>query len=90
MLGFKILNFNIFGVFQKNEYFLEYEAFVNIFGGSSQNWTIFRGNFYTFWVFYKGQGTEWGIFLGTKISKKMLGCLKYLIFLGGIKGICGD
>ena len=33
--GIKILNFNIFGVFQKNEYIL----------GSSQNWTIFRGSF---------------------------------------------
>ena len=36
-LGFKILNFNIFGGFQKNKYFLGYEDFVNIFGGSSQN-----------------------------------------------------
>ena len=31
--GFKILNFNIFGGFQKNRYFLEYEDFVDIFGG---------------------------------------------------------
>ena len=35
--GFEILNFNIFGGFQKNEYFLGYEDFVNIFLGSSQN-----------------------------------------------------
>ena len=40
-LGFKILNFNIFGVFQKTEYFLGYENFVDIFLGSPQNWTIF-------------------------------------------------
>ena len=40
--GFKILNFNIFGGFQKNKYFLEYEDFVDIFGGSSQNWASFR------------------------------------------------
>ena len=35
-LGSKILNFNIFGVFffQKNEYFLGYEVFVDIFLGS--------------------------------------------------------
>ena len=46
--GFKILNFNIFGGFQKNEYFWGYEDFVDIFGGSSQNWTIFRGHFYAF------------------------------------------
>ena len=32
-LGFKILNFNIFGGFQKNEYFLGYDDFVDIFGG---------------------------------------------------------
>ena len=32
-LGFKILNFIIFGGFQKNEYFLRYEDFVDIFWG---------------------------------------------------------
>ena len=32
-LGFKILNFNIFGGFQKNKYFLGYEDLVDIFGG---------------------------------------------------------
>ena len=41
---FKILNFNIFGDFQKNEYILGYEDFVDIMG-SSQNWTISRGSF---------------------------------------------
>ena len=35
--GFRILNFNIFGGFQKNEYYLGYENFVDIFFGSSQN-----------------------------------------------------
>ena len=30
---FKILNFNIFGGFQKNEYFFLYENFVDIFLG---------------------------------------------------------
>ena len=38
--GFKTFNFNIFGGFQKKKYFLGYEDFVDIFGGSSQNWTI--------------------------------------------------
>ena len=47
-LGFKILNFNIFLGFQKNKYFFGYENFVDIFLGSSQNWTIFRGHFYAF------------------------------------------
>ena len=46
--GVKILNFNIFGGFQKNKYFLGYEGFVDIFLGSSQNMTIFRGHFYAF------------------------------------------
>ena len=46
--GFKILNFNIFGDFQKNEYSFRYEDFVDVFFGSSQNWSIFRGNFYAF------------------------------------------
>ena len=36
-LGFKILNFNIFGGFQKNKYFLGYEDFVDIFGGHHEN-----------------------------------------------------
>ena len=45
---FKILNFNIFWGFQKSEYILGYEDFVDMFLGSSQNWTIFRGHFYTF------------------------------------------
>ena len=49
-LGFKILNFNIFCGFQKKfkKYFLEYENFVDIFFGSSQNWTIFSGHVYAF------------------------------------------
>ena len=45
---FKTFNFNIFKGFQKNKYFFGYDNFVNIFLGSSQNWTIFRGHFYAF------------------------------------------
>ena len=33
ILGLKILNFNTFEGFQKNEYFLGYEDFVDIFWG---------------------------------------------------------
>ena len=33
LFGFKIWNFNIFGGFQKNKYFLGYEDFVDIFWG---------------------------------------------------------
>ena len=46
--GFEILNLTIFWGFQKNEYFLGYEDFVDFCLGSSQNWTIFRGHFYVF------------------------------------------
>ena len=47
-LGLKIFNFIIYLGFQKNEYFLGYEDFVDIFLSSSQNWTIFSGHFYAF------------------------------------------
>ena len=46
--GVKFLNFNIFGGFQKNEYFFGYKNFVDIFWGSSQNWTSFRDYVYVF------------------------------------------
>ena len=36
------------GFSEKNDYFLEYEDFVDTFSGSSQNWTIFSGHFYVF------------------------------------------
>ena len=55
---FKILNFNIFGGFQFNEYFWGYEDFVDIFffgWGSSQNRTIFRGHFSAFWGLFLRQ-----------------------------------
>ena len=47
---------------------------MDIFGGSSHNWTIFRGHFMLFRVFSEGQGTEWRIFLGL---------LKFQIFIWG-------
>ena len=40
--------FQYFWGFQKNEYFLGCVDLVDIFWGSSQNWTIFRGHFYAF------------------------------------------
>ena len=63
--GFKILNFNIFGGFQKNEYFLGYEDFVDIFGGSSQNWASLRVISMLFRVFFlKVNVQNWDIFWG--------------------------
>ena len=44
------MNFNIFGSFQKNEYFWGYEDFVDIFWRSSQKWTGFGGPFYVFFL----------------------------------------
>ena len=40
--------FQYFLGFQKNKYFFGCEDFVDIFFGSSQNWTIFRGQIYAF------------------------------------------
>ena len=47
--GFKILNFNIFWGFQKNEYFLEVLRFCGYFLGSSQNGASLSnlGSFFT-------------------------------------------
>ena len=41
--GFKILNFNIWGGGFRKLNILGFKDFVDVFGGSSQNWTIFRG-----------------------------------------------
>ena len=41
--GFKILNFNSFLGFQKNEYFLGYEEFVDTFFGSSEKIGLYFG-----------------------------------------------
>ena len=70
------MKFNIFGDFQKNEY----EDFVYIFGGSSQNWTTFRGLFYAiFGSFLKVKVQNGGIFWVAKISNIYLVCFKFLM-----------
>ena len=58
---FKILNFNIFGGFQQNEYFLGY-GFVDISMVSSQNLPSFRGHFYAFWGLSLRSMCRMGIF----------------------------
>ena len=59
--GVKILNFNIFGGFQENEYLFGMKNFL----GSSQNWTIFRGYFYAFsGLFLRSRYRLGDIFLG--------------------------
>ena len=58
--GFKFLELHFFvgGGVQKYKYFWGYEDFVNIFGGSRQNWTSFRCLFYVFRVFSYGKCKE--------------------------------
>ena len=85
-LGFKILNFDIFGGFQKNSYFWGYEDFVNIFWGSSQNCTILRGHFFVFYALCLKSRYRMGVFFGVaKNSNTFLGCLKFLIFFLGAR-----
>ena len=48
VFGFQILNFNIFGCFQKND---EYEDFVDNFWGHHKIGNVFRGHSYAFRVF---------------------------------------
>ena len=73
-LGFKILNFSIFWGFQKNIYFLGHENFVDIFCGLHKIGLYLLVISMHFRVFFKGQGTEWGIFFGL---------LKFQLFFGG-------
>ena len=47
--GVQNFEFQYFWGFQKNKIFLGHEDFLDIFGGSSQNWTIFRGHFCAFY-----------------------------------------
>ena len=63
-MGFKILNFNIFLGFEKNEYFLGYEDFVDIFLGSLQNWASLRVILWILGSFYKVKVQNWDIFGG--------------------------
>ena len=46
--GVKNFEFHYFWGFSKKNVLGGYKDFVDIFWGSSQNWTIFRGHFYTF------------------------------------------
>ena len=64
-MGFKILNFNIFWGFQKNEYFLGYEDFVDIFWGVTTKLAYIHGSFLCMLgSFLKGQVQNGGYFLG--------------------------
>ena len=81
---FRVQNFEFqnFWGFQKTEYLLRYEDFLDIFLGSSQNWTI--------------KVQTGGYFLGCSNFKYLLGCFNCLIFFffffffggGGLKDRC--
>ena len=66
--------------------------FVDIFLGSSHNWTIFRGHFYGFYGLFLNSRYRMGDIFGVaKISNIVLGCLKFLISWvggGGLNGRC--
>ena len=62
--GVRNSEFQYFMSFQKNEYFLRYEDFVDIFWGSSQNWASLRVISMHFRVFFKVNVQNWDIFLG--------------------------
>ena len=69
------MNFNIFLGFLKNKYFLgDFEDFVDIFWGSSPNWTIFYGSFLCIL----------GSFLKVNVQNGgyFFGLLKFQIFFG--------
>ena len=61
------------GFFRKMADFLVYEDFVDIFWGSMQIWTIFRGHFYVIYGIHKVKVQNWNI---------CWGLLKFKIFWG--------
>ena len=65
----------MFGVFRKMNIFRGYGDFLDIFGGSSQNWTIFRDHFYAFQ----------GLFLRSRYRMEDIfpGLLKFQILFWG-------
>ena len=67
-----------------------YEDFVDIFGGSSQNWASLRVISMRFSVFFLRSRYRFGIFFWVaKISNIFWGCLKFLIFFfWGGEGRC--
>ena len=76
--------FQYFWGFQNNHYFWGTKKNVDISGGSSQNWNIFKGHFYAFYGLFLRLRYRMGIFVWVaKISNIFLGWLKFLIFLGG-------
>ena len=83
-MGFKILNFNIFGGFKKEKYFLGYEDFVDIFLGCHHKIGLYLGVIsMQFRSFLKGKVQNGGYFLRFLKFQTFLGIPEILgIFLG--------
>ena len=86
---FKILNFNILGVFRKKNILLGMKILWIFFfggGGSSQNWTIFRGHFCAFYgLFLRSMYRMGDFFCGADNNRNGpertgMGLLKFLLF----------
>ena len=92
IFGVQNFEFQIFGGFQKNEYFFGYEDFVNIFGGGGGGGHHKIGLYLGvismhFRVYLRSKYRMGEKFWAAKISNLFLGCLKFLIFFG-VKGRC--
>ena len=89
-MGFKILNFNIFGDFQKNEYFLWYEGIADIFWVITQFDYIQDSFLCSFWSFLKVKVQNGGYFWGLLKFQIFFGVLEIpdIFFLGG-RGVNG-
>ena len=82
--GVQNFEFQYFWGFQKTDYFGGYEDFVDIFWGHHKIGLYLEVISIHFRVFSEGKRTDWRIFFGLlKVQIFNLGCLKFLIFLGG-------
>ena len=68
--------------------FLGCEDFVDIFLGSSQNWTIFKGHFYAFYGLFLRSRYRMGLFLGFLKLKIFFGVLEIPDIFFVVKGRC--
>ena len=81
-LGFKILNFNIFGGFEKNEYFWGYKDFVDIFWGHHKIGLVW-GSFQCLLGSFLRSRYKIGIFFGLLKFQIFFGVLEIPEFFGG-------
>ena len=85
--GFKILNFNIFWVLQKTEFFGGMKILWIYFGGHHKTGLYLEVISSILGAFLKVNVQNGGYFLGCEISNIYLMCLKFLIFFA-VNGRC--